>query len=325
VSFFSGSGGDPPDASEQESLARIEAGGIPLSAEARLRELTGDAPFTSTLSVSEFALMNELGSTALGQVMGASVHQIGWQYLPSEARWGRTLVCSLDRVEHAWDEARRRAFDRMTEEATLLGADAVIGVKLSRGEHDWARGCVDYVVTGTAIRLPGSDGTRRAGLSDLSAQEYWKLVGAGWTPAGLCATTAVFFVSRSSATRFNQWITVGKNQELEDYTRGFTTARRSAVRALRGQAGAAKAGGLVGVTLEHSVHEQSIKTLQLYGYGGGSYGGGALRTGNVASGGRDERKGIVITIQAVGTAIARAADSRHLPTNAILRLGENSR
>ena len=38
--------------------------------------------FTSGLSVNEFALLDRLGPSPLAQVMGASVVQAGWQYLP---------------------------------------------------------------------------------------------------------------------------------------------------------------------------------------------------------------------------------------------------
>jgi len=55
---------------EQESLARIEAGGIPIAAERRLRELRGTrgedggrgVSFTSDLSVSGFALCHHRGA-----------------------------------------------------------------------------------------------------------------------------------------------------------------------------------------------------------------------------------------------------------------------
>ena len=96
----------------------------------------------------------------------------------------------------------RRAFDRLAEEASHLGADVVVGVRLHRGVHDWAAGAVDYVVNGTAARLPGSDRSDRPLLSELSGQELWLLNQAGYVPVGLVATTAVFFVSPSYSTFF---------------------------------------------------------------------------------------------------------------------------
>lgn len=305
MSYFDGSDDAAASAEEQTSLEHIEAGGLPVSAERRLRELTGESAFTSTLSVSEFALLSELGPRSLGQVLGASVHQVGWQYLPPQAAYGGTVMCSLDTLVHAWDQARRRAFDRLAEEARLLGADAVIGVRLRRGAHDWAAGSVDYMVTGTAIRLPSSAGDRWPGLSDLSVQDYWKLVSAGYTPAGLCATTAAVFVAMSQGAAMSQWMTTNQNQEMVDYTRGFSLARETAVRSLRSQADAAGADGLVGVSLDHHVSRESLRAMRGAGFGNP---GGA------------ERVGIVILIQAVGTAITRAATRRPPPTSPILRV-----
>ena len=74
------------DADGAESRARIEAGGIPASAEARLNVLATDGSlFTSGLSVNEFALLEQMGPRPLAQVMGASVVRTGWQYLPALA------------------------------------------------------------------------------------------------------------------------------------------------------------------------------------------------------------------------------------------------
>src|ERR1700733_14561573 len=72
------------DADGAESRTRVEAGGIPAGAEARLNALATDGSlFTSGLSVNEFALLEEMGPRPLAQVMGASVVRVGWQYLPA--------------------------------------------------------------------------------------------------------------------------------------------------------------------------------------------------------------------------------------------------
>jgi hypothetical protein len=69
---------DAPDAGQADALARIEAGGIPLSAERRLKALGTDGSlFTSGLSVNEFALLGALGPRPVAQVMGGSVVRLG--------------------------------------------------------------------------------------------------------------------------------------------------------------------------------------------------------------------------------------------------------
>jgi uncharacterized protein YbjQ (UPF0145 family) len=319
---------------QDESLARIEAGGIPVSAERRLSVLsTGKSAFTSNLSVGGYALLDRLGPRPLAQVLGASVHQVGWQFLPQPNQWGGQVFCELDMVARAWDQARRRALDRLTEEAQAVGADAVVGVNLRRGEHDWAAGSVDFVVAGTAIRLPGSDGGGWPVLSDLSVADYWKLHQAGYAPVGLVAATAVFFVSPSSQTQWARFATTGRNQELTDFTQGFYAARETALRYISSQADSVKATGIVGVQIDQSARHESYKILG-YGQqqGGGLFAGqqpGGSVFGRQQQGGfggpqqgsDQERSGLAITLHAVGTAIREVDVLPQYPPETVISLG----
>jgi uncharacterized protein YbjQ (UPF0145 family) len=295
--------------------------------------------FTSTLSATEFALLDELRIQPLAQVLGASVQQIAWQYLPPEARWATNeLFCELDELGRAWDQARRRAIDRMREEAMAVGADAVAGVSLRRGEHDLGRRTVEFVVSGTAVRrhpagcLPAEPGPApvrapgegpRPALSALSGQELWRLHQLGWEPAELVASTAVFFVAQGISTRWRRRLRFARNQEIEEFSHAFTEARRAAVLHLRGQAASAGASGIVGVKLEHHLERRSFKVGWAPGQAAArraalarSQGGPISRPVDLsmpASGGADAREGVVITIQALGTAIrpgSRAASGR---------------
>jgi uncharacterized protein YbjQ (UPF0145 family) len=271
--------------------------------------------FTSTLSVGEFAVLTDLRAVPLRQVMGVSVQQIGWQYLPPEARWaGDELFCELDRVGHAWDQARRQALDRMTEEARAAGADAVVGVHLTRGDHDLGARTVDFIVTGTAIRTGTSEPPAWPVLTDLKAQDYWLLDSAGWAAAGFVAATAVYFISQGFQTRWKRRTSFASNQELTEFSDAFSNARHAAVRYLRSQADSAGGDGIVGVTLEHSISEGSFKVYQAgmrssTGLSPTTLGMGA----QPVQSGSDERSGLVITIQAAGTAIRRAADVARYP------------
>ena len=287
---------------QAESLARIEAGRVPLQAERRLKEMAASgAPFSSTLSVNEFALSAKLGLQPLGQVLGASVYQVGWQNLPWSGSWGGGLIYELEVISAAWEEARRRAIDRLAEEARHLGADLVVGVRLHRGTHDWAAGAVDYVVNGTAVRLPGPDRSSQPMLSDLSGQEVWQLQQAGYAPVGLVAATAVFFVSPSYATQRAQFMISTVNQELTDFTQGIYAARERALGSLSTQARANRADGIVGVRIEQQTAAHSI------------------RMGGIGTGG--ERQGLIVTLQAFGTAICERGPAEQHPPRAALELG----
>jgi hypothetical protein len=83
---------EPPEARDDEhgagpeqadSLAPIEAGGIPLAAERGLQALgTGGSLFTSGPSVKELSLLGAVGPRPLAQVMGGSVVRVGRALLP---------------------------------------------------------------------------------------------------------------------------------------------------------------------------------------------------------------------------------------------------
>jgi uncharacterized protein YbjQ (UPF0145 family) len=278
--------------------------------------------FTSALTVPEFAVLSELQVVPLRQVMGVSVQQIGWQYLPAEARYGGSeLFCELDRVGHAWDQARRQALDRLTEEARSAGADAVVGVRLQRGEHDFGASTVDFNVVGTAVRWPGAERAGWPVLTALSAQEYWKLEQVGWAPAGVVAATAVFFVSQGFSTRWQRRATFTSNQELEEFSEGFSAARHTAVRYLASQADSAGGEGVVGVSLEHSIEEGTFDVVPLSGQYNTSRSIGPFTIGDSVqpqTGGADKRSGIVITIQATGTAIRRLEHVQRYPPETTL-------
>ncbi len=336
------------DGAHSESLARIEAGGIPPKAQERLQRLASDGSlFTSALSVNEFALLNRLGPRPLAQVMGASVIRTGWQYLPplepgvtfissspyvptptgvarqnmyTEAslsqvrnyKWRTEVVCELDVLTAAWNLARRRALSRLVQEALEVGADAVVGVRLRRGEHDLGKRTIEYVVTGTAIRSPTSTGTDSPTLSDLSVQDYWRLHGAGHEPAGLVATTSIVFASPPRSTRLRRLRTTANNQELEELSQGFHLARESVRVNLRGQVGEARGTGAVGVEFSHSVHHEriglasSVQSSDQRGWHVGRFGVPYRVSGH----GDAERSGWVITMHAAGTAVRRR-EHRH--------------
>jgi uncharacterized protein YbjQ (UPF0145 family) len=225
-------------------------------------------------------------------------------------------------VSRAWDQTRRRAFNRLAEEASLVGADAVVGVRLTRGEHDWARQTVDYVVSGTAVRYGEHGSARSPALSNLSVQDYWNLRGAGWAPVGLVAATAVFFISQSKRTKWRRRATVAKNQELREFSLGFAAARERAVQYLHGQADAVNASGIVGVRLEHRVSPERIKVaIAAVRPTGVSPTTIAIGGGYQAPTGKDTREGIVVTIHVVGTAIRREAPTKDAPlTRPVVRL-----
>lgn len=379
MGFLRGSGGDPgddapeaddarhaadahraDDASEShdaeraDSLARIEAGGIPLAAERRLQALSVEGSlFTSGLSVNEFALLGALGPRPLAQVMGGSVVRVGQALLPPvppnrrssssrgyyaagsyghlEAPGGyqkaiyqrTTMVLEVQILTGAWSEARRKALDRLAEEALQVGADVVVGVELHRGEHDLAKRTIDYLISGTAIRLPGSTQTNWPLLTDLSVQDYWRLHEAGYEPAGLVAATAVIFASASRGTRRRRLRTLQRNQELTELSQAFHLARETVRQRLLSQAQGCHADGTVGVELSHTIHREELPAAaSVPSRSPGGWNRGALGIPYyVKRRGEAERKGWLITMHGAGTAIRRRETVPQYPPEKTMRMG----
>src|SRR5580658_11209451 len=153
-------------AEQEESLARVERGGITVAAERRLSELRERGGlFTSDLSVNGWALCHQLGLRPLSQVMGSSIYQMGYQ-----SSWGQlaggydpfgTFMFELDTLSQALNEVRSRALGRLAEEAMHVGADAVVEVNTRAGESSLETGSVslEHTVFGTAVRRNGARGS----------------------------------------------------------------------------------------------------------------------------------------------------------------------
>jgi uncharacterized protein YbjQ (UPF0145 family) len=299
-----------PDAQQEreqaESLARIEAGHIPLSAERRLDELRergGVGSFTSDLSINGFALCRQLGLTPLSQVMGSSIYQMGYQGAWAQpGGWGPlgvggTFMIELDTLSQALNEVRTRALDRLAEEALRIDADAVVGVETRAGESELGSGAgggqlaLEHMVLGTAVRRADSRREMPV-LTELSVADYALLLRAGIEPAGIVAWSAVFFAGYSFGAGIGLMGTgVGastQNFELSEFTQAFYSARESVMTQIARQADSLGAAGVVGVRIGHTARQHTLK-----GGMGGAIGG---------YGGR-EIQGLMVTFNAIGTAI----------------------
>jgi uncharacterized protein YbjQ (UPF0145 family) len=285
---------------QEESLARVERGGIPLAAERRLRELGEQGgSFTSDLSVGDFALCHQLGLRPLSQVMGSSIYQVGYQSAPWPSMMGGGMMFELETLSRAWNEVRERALGRLAQEAAHVGADAVVGVELRTGEHDFAENAIEYVVMGTAVAGRGARAAGRSEpiLTELSVGDYAKLAQAGIEPLGVVAWSSAFFVAASYYT--TQMLGAGgfaRNQELGEFTQGVYSARETVVGRMSAQAARLNASGVVGVRIIHGIRRISL--------GGGRY----------------ERGGLMVTFHAIGTAIREAADAAFAAPQTIVDL-----
>ena len=291
------------DARQAASLAALERGELPLRAQERLGEIgkAGGGFFTSDLSVGEFALVDAIGLRPLAQVMGSSIYHVGWQQRPGAFGMQMAGISQeLTVVSQAWNTARLRAFARLEQEAKLVGADAVVGVRLTVGRHDWARGAIEYVAVGTAVRSESAEHSERPALTDLSGQDYWKLWQTGHRPLGVVGASTVHYVVPGFATQRVQSVGFGAswvNQELKDFTGGVYDARETALGRMTTEARKQGAVGVVGVSIAHEIEQRE------------------------AGGRRD----LVVTFHVLGTAIGeRGHDGRELEVSPRIDLSRDT-
>jgi uncharacterized protein YbjQ (UPF0145 family) len=292
---------------QAESLARIEAGGIPLSAERRLSELRGTqgqnggrgASFTSDLSVNGFALCHQLGLEPLSQVMGSSIYQMGYQSAWGQMQrgYGGGAMIELDTLSQALNEVRERALHRLAEEAHQIGADAVVGVETRAGESELGGGggqlALEHMVLGTAVRRKDARSEQPV-MTELSVADYALLLRAGIEPAGIVAWSSVFFSSyayRGMLGGGPGMMSSMQPYELSEFTQALYNARERTMGQINRQAVALGASGVVGVRIGHTIRPHTLSS----GMGGG-FGAGELR-------------GMMVTFNAVGTAIRQHADA----------------
>ena len=155
-------------------------------------------------------------------------------------------------LTQAMYHARELAMTRMEEEADQLGADGVVGVRLDVSRYEWGGDLAEFIAIGTAVRHREGVLHRapngRPFTSDLSGQDFYTLLSAGYRPLGLVMGTA----STTSPTRAS----AAGSAASAATPRCRTSRRRSTTRAssrwsaCRPKAEALEAEGIVGVQLQ---------------------------------------------------------------------------
>ncbi|MET9224640.1 heavy metal-binding domain-containing protein [Lentzea sp. NPDC003310] len=240
---------------------------VELSTEAmkRLRQLhpTGRGIFTSDLSVNEFLLVRQAGFRPLGLVLGVSIYHVGTQF----RRWNANQ--ELDVLSQAMYHARELAMTRMQAEADVLGADGIVGVRLKVEFKEWGAHIAEFSAIGTAVKAEDDGNWRNhAGkpfTSDLSGQDFWTLLQAGYAPSGMVMGTCVYHVAHQNVGAVVK--NLGRNAELPDYTQGLYSARELAMERMQAEAAALKAEGIVGVQLLQDKHSWSGHVTEFFAVG----------------------------------------------------------
>jgi uncharacterized protein YbjQ (UPF0145 family) len=235
---------------------------LPSDAGHRLEELEAGL-FTSDLSVNEFLLVKDAGFHPLGFVMGSSIYHIGLQ----TRKWGQSQ--ELTRLTSAMYDARELAMNRMEEEALVLEADGVVGVRLDVNYYEFGSDTAEFIAMGTAIKAEdGKSYRNRDGkpfTSDLSGQAFWTLRRVGHVPLGLVMGTCVYHIAHRRITQsIGQ---MGRNTELPNYTQALYDARELAMTRMQDEATRLEASGIVEVKLIEKSHMWGSHTIEFLALG----------------------------------------------------------
>src|SRR3569833_811029 len=173
--------------------------------------------FTSDLSVNEFLLVREAGFRPLGLVLGSSIYHVGFQM----GRWSRNQ--ELETLLQAMYHARELAMTRMEAEADVLGADGIVAVRLDIEFKEFGSDLAEFIAVWTAVKADEAHAGTPDGFSwhnnqakpftsDLSGQDFWTLLQAGYAPLGMVMGNCVYHIAHQ---RFWQAIgNTGQNVEI---------------------------------------------------------------------------------------------------------------
>jgi len=238
---------------------------LPDDAHKRLSEMRGSGGqrklFTSDLSVNEFLLVKEAGFEPAGLVVGSSIYHIGFQM----AAWTKNQ--EMEVLTQALYHARELAMTRMEEEARELGADGIVGVRLTSKRMEWDTNLAEFVAIGTAVyRADGTGAQWRVGgnpfTSDLSGQDFWTLLKAGYRPVGLVMGNCVYHIAIQTIGQFFK--SIGQNVEMTNFTQGLYDSRELAMERMQAEAEAVHAEGIVGVDLHEGSYGWSPSVIEFF-------------------------------------------------------------
>jgi uncharacterized protein YbjQ (UPF0145 family) len=256
---------------------------LPPAARARLAEIRGSGTWGSALTSDEFTAIKAAGFQPAGQVLGAAVYNLGYTggYACPAAVAGygglgtgfgygggpfRTVTSvssggsygSYAPLVQTMYEARRKAIGRMTAECQALGGHGVVGVRLTIGA--FPAGGLEFNAIGTAVTAPGAVPLATPFTSDLSGQDFAKLILAGWVPVGLVLGISV-------GARHDDWMTVNQtrwgsgNVEVQGFTELMNDTRHDARHQLERDVARHGAEGVVLQEMEVRVGEHEC-TMQ---------------------------------------------------------------
>lgn len=236
-------------------MAGTDSEWLPEVAKARLARYDAVGLKTSLLSVNGAVGIESVGLHPVGEVMGCIVQNIGWTGGLNYGMGGFIGSVSfqpyVDALYHGFDTA----LGRMTTEARAMGADGIVGIRLTRarlGENSQ-----EFVALGTAVRADSTRRPRRLFTTDLAGQDVAKLMQAGWVPVRIAIGIAVESQFLDWASRSQMSVMAG-NAEVTAYTQLINRVRASSRQSFTAHARGTRADGAIVASMSlRSWHQEA--------------------------------------------------------------------
>ncbi|MFC0543835.1 heavy metal-binding domain-containing protein [Kutzneria chonburiensis] len=198
--------------------------GLPPAAVERLTRAKRSGVRTSLLSAPSAAGIKAVGLEPVGEVMGCVVLSTVSQYRSFTGyRYGNMDAYSRPYLE-ALHTGYNTALDRLRAEASALGADGVVDIRLSLSSLGQAE---EFLAMGTAVRAQSTTRPKSLFTTDLSGSDVAKLMLAGWVPLQVEWAGAANAIFTGIATQSQTSFYAG-NIEVDAYTRLINHVRAGA-------------------------------------------------------------------------------------------------
>lgn len=243
-------------------MAGWDGHGLPPVAAARVARARVGGARTSLLPVPGAVGVESVGLQAVGEVMGCVVQHIGWAgfggcgYYYGAGRPGMSgmlggTVTSGQGARFAgfrpYVDALYAGYDtaigRLLTEARAIGADGVVGMRLTVAHM--GEGGREFLALGTAVRAQSRSRPRELFTTELAGQDVAKLMYAGWVPVRTAVGISVAvrhddYRTQRQASSWNRG-----NMEVSGYTDLVTQVRADARHAFDARVRAAGADGAI--------------------------------------------------------------------------------
>jgi uncharacterized protein YbjQ (UPF0145 family) len=182
----------------------------------------------------------------------------------------------LDTLSQAMYHARELAMTRMEAEAAALGADGIVGVRLEIEFKEFGNDLAEFIAVGTAVHADEAHRGTPDGFSwrnnkgqpftsDLSGQDFWTLLQAGYAPRGMTMGSCVYHIAHQKFT--STLGNIGQNVEIPKFTQALYEAREFAMARMQAEAEQLHAEGIVGVQLLSLPHRWGGHTTEFFAIG----------------------------------------------------------